>query len=166
MLSASPWSDNSQPREPNTLPAMGADGGSTQRPVGDNRLPGGMANGLIKGAAGGVQQASFSDSAAVAKSAAGSALPSEPPNSSSGAAPSTAQFRHIEQRLRELGATYYLLETWGPGGDQYRFFCRMAIAGNSDYGRNRIFQNTDSDPLRAMLSVLDQAEQWRSGRQP
>jgi hypothetical protein len=69
----------------------------------------------------------------------------------------------MEQRLRELGATYYLLETWGAGGDRYRFFCKMAIAGNADYNRNRIFQATAVDPLRAMQDVLGQVEQWRSG---
>lgn len=75
----------------------------------------------------------------------------------------TAQFRRMEQRLRELGATYYLLETWGSSGDRYRFFCKMAIAGNADYNRNRIFQATAADPLRAMQDVLAQVEQWRSG---
>jgi hypothetical protein len=78
----------------------------------------------------------------------------------------TAQFRRMEQRLRELGATYYLLETWGTSGDRYRFFCKMALAGNADYNRNRIFQATAADPLRAMQDVLAQVEQWRAGSTP
>jgi hypothetical protein len=78
----------------------------------------------------------------------------------------TTQFRRMEQRLRELGATYYLLETWGSSGDRYRFFCKMAISGTADYNRNRIFQATAADPLHAMQDVLEQVEQWRSGRQP
>ena len=78
----------------------------------------------------------------------------------------TAQFRRMEQRLRQLGATYYLLETWGTTGDRYRFLCKMALAGSADYDRNRIFQATAADPLRAMQNVLEQVEQWRSGRQP
>jgi hypothetical protein len=78
----------------------------------------------------------------------------------------TAQFRRMEQRLRELGATYYLLETWGSSGDRYRFFCKMALAGNADYNRNRIFQATAADPLRAMQDVLGQVEQWRAGSTP
>jgi hypothetical protein len=78
----------------------------------------------------------------------------------------TTQFRRMEQRLRELGATYYLLETWGSSGDRYRFFCKMAIAGTADYNRNRIFQATAGDPLHAMQDVLEQVEQWRAGRQP
>jgi hypothetical protein len=82
-----------------------------------------------------------------------------------GAAPPAAQpevFREVEHRLRQLGATYYLLETWGPRNDRYRFYCKMAIAGDS--GVNRCFQATDSDPLRAMQEVLHQVEAWRSGR--
>jgi hypothetical protein len=78
----------------------------------------------------------------------------------------TTQFRRMEQRLRELGATYYLLETWGSSGDRYRFFCKMAISGTADYSRNRIFQATAADALHAMQDVLEQVEQWRSGRQP
>ena len=78
----------------------------------------------------------------------------------------TTQFRRMERRLRELGATYYLLETWGSSGDRYRFFCKMAIAGTADYNRNRIFQATAGDPLHAMQDVLEQVEQWRAGRQP
>jgi hypothetical protein len=78
----------------------------------------------------------------------------------------TTQFRRMERRLRELGATYYLLETWGSSGDRYRFFCKMAISGTADYNRNRIFQATAGDPLHAMQDVLEQVEQWRAGRQP
>ncbi len=78
----------------------------------------------------------------------------------------TVEFRRIEQRLRELGATYYLLDTWGRNGDRYRFLCRMALTGNTDLGADRIFFATDSDPLRAMQNVLQQVEQWRSGRSP
>ncbi len=161
MLSASPWSENLAAREPGPLRPVASVSDAARNPFDGNRLP----NAQTADAAGGVQQASFSESPPSAKSRGGATLAGEAPNSSTAITPSTAQFRRIEQRLRELGATYYLLETWGPSGDRYRFFCRMAIAGNSDYGRNRIFQSTDSDPLRAMQSVLEQAEQWRSGRQ-
>ena len=78
----------------------------------------------------------------------------------------STQFRRMEHRLRELGATYYLLETWGSSGDRYRFFCKMAISGTADSNRNRIFQATAADPLHAMQDVLEQVEQWRAGRQP
>ncbi|MBI2823368.1 MAG: hypothetical protein HYX69_01610 [Planctomycetia bacterium] len=73
-------------------------------------------------------------------------------------------FPQIERRLRELGATYYLLETWGNTGQLYRFHCKMAIAGNPSY--TRPFEATEGEPLRAMARVLDQVEQWRSARQP
>lgn len=70
----------------------------------------------------------------------------------------SVQFRHAEQRLRELGATYYLLETFGDG---YRFYCEVSLAGNADSGHNRVFQATDPDPLQAMKKVLDEVEGFR-----
>ncbi len=100
--------------------------------------------------------------------AAGTGANSHPADPAANGSPDscTVQFRRIERRLRELGATYYLLETWGQEGDRYRFLCHMAIAGNTESGRNRIFQDTGSDPLQAMQSVLQQVEDWRARRQP
>ena len=68
----------------------------------------------------------------------------------------------IQDRLRQLGATYYLLESWGEQERQYRFFCRMAIGGNAQCTRS--FWSIDTDPFRAMRQVLEQVEAWRSGR--
>jgi hypothetical protein len=68
-------------------------------------------------------------------------------------------FAAIQQRLRELGATYYLLETLGTGGIQYRFHCKMAVAGNPN--NTRQFEATDADPARAMQTVLRDVETWR-----
>jgi hypothetical protein len=73
-------------------------------------------------------------------------------------------FTWTQHRLRELGATYYLLETWGRNGELYRFHCKMAVAGNPDYTRH--FEATDSDASRAMQQVLEQVEAWRAGRGP
>jgi len=39
----------------------------------------------------------------------------------------------MQDRLRQLGATYYLLETWGNQRQFYRFYCQMAVGGNSSY---------------------------------
>ena len=69
----------------------------------------------------------------------------------------------IQRRLRELGATYSLLESWGNQGQLYRFYCKMGIGGNSNY--TRYFEATDADPLHAMSIVLQQVESWRAGRQ-
>jgi hypothetical protein len=69
------------------------------------------------------------------------------------------QFMYIQQRLRELGANYYLLENWGDQGECYRFHCRVAVAGNADFTRH--FECTDRDPLRAMTRVLGDVETWR-----
>jgi hypothetical protein len=71
-------------------------------------------------------------------------------------------FTYVQDRLRQLGATYYLLESWGEQRREYRFYCRMAVGGNSQYTRS--FWSIDNDPFRAMNQVLDQVEAWRNGR--
>jgi hypothetical protein len=65
-------------------------------------------------------------------------------------------FNSIQEKLRRMGATYYLLESWGSQQQMYRFFCKMAIGGSSDY--TRCFEATHADPLQAMLLVLQQVE--------
>jgi hypothetical protein len=72
------------------------------------------------------------------------------------------QFTMIQERLRQLGATYYLLESWGNRQDLFRFYCKMAIGGNPNFTRH--FEATDSEPLRAMALVLEQVETWRANR--
>ena len=62
------------------------------------------------------------------------------------------RFTLIQQRLRDLGATYFLLESWGSQGQLYRFYCKMAIGGNSNY--NRYFEATDPDAIRVMSESL------------
>jgi hypothetical protein len=74
------------------------------------------------------------------------------------------RFTWMERRLRDYGATYYLLETWVNEGERYRFICRMALANNPGHTRN--FESTDTDPLRAMGRVVEQVEAWRAGRLP
>jgi len=75
---------------------------------------------------------------------------------------SPEDFGGMERKLREHGAVYYLLETWGNEGEQYRFHCRMAIANNPNYTRH--FEATDRDALKAMSQVLSRVEAWRAGR--
>jgi hypothetical protein len=72
------------------------------------------------------------------------------------------RFTVMERKLREYGATYYLLETWGSAGELYRFHCKMAIGNNPNYTRH--FEATDHDALRAMAQVLEKVEMWREGR--
>jgi len=67
----------------------------------------------------------------------------------------------LHARFRQLGATYSLLESWGAQGDQYRFYCKMAIGGSSTY--TRYFEAIDCDPLRVMTTVLREVEAWRAG---
>lgn len=71
-------------------------------------------------------------------------------------------FSAVTQRLRDLGATYYLLETWGRNGELYRFHCKMAVAGSNSYTRH--FEATNADAAMAMRLVLEQVETWRSAR--
>jgi hypothetical protein len=72
------------------------------------------------------------------------------------------RFRMMERKLREYGAVYYLLETWGTEGELYRFHCRMTITNNPNYTRH--FEATDRDALKAMSQVLARVEAWRAGR--
>jgi hypothetical protein len=74
------------------------------------------------------------------------------------------RFTLMERKLREYGASYYLLETWGNDGDLYRFHCKMAVGANPNYTRH--FEATDRDALKAMAAVLEKVEAWRAGRLP
>ena len=70
-------------------------------------------------------------------------------------------YQDVQDRLQSLGATYYLLESWGNRQELYRFQCKVAVDGNVDY--THYFEATDADPLQAMLQVLRQVEHWREG---
>ena len=50
----------------------------------------------------------------------------------------------MQDRLRRLGATYYLLETWGNQRQFYRFYCQMAVGGNSSY--THYFEAINANP--------------------
>lgn len=78
------------------------------------------------------------------------------------AQPADDQSTVIQERLRQLGATYYLLESWGSREQLYRFYCKVAVGGNPNY--TQYFEATDSDPLRTMTRVLQQVEAWRAER--
>lgn len=70
-------------------------------------------------------------------------------------------FTATHARLRQLGATYYLLESlpsWGGQPQQYRFFCKVAVGGNPNFTQR--FEATEAEPLRAMSQVLQQVEIW------
>jgi hypothetical protein len=69
-------------------------------------------------------------------------------------------FQTAEMRLRELGATYYLLETLGPTADEYRFVCKVPSGARAD--EMLAFFSVDRDPLGAMNNVVRQVESWRS----
>ena len=75
-------------------------------------------------------------------------------------APATDRFTYVLGRLKELGAVYYLLETWGSEGQRFRFHCKMAIGGNPGYTRH--FEATDAEPVQAIARVLSEVETWRA----
>jgi len=158
-------------------PANGAkslDGGSPA----PNAAPtpsGGLFSGLVAGSAGppaanasrgSASQVGFSTLAESAPAseltpgagAAGQTMPAVHPGGENG------QFAWFEKKLREYGANYYLLETWGNEGELYRFQCKMAVANNPAYSRH--FEAMDRDKLQAMARVLEQVEAWRNGRLP
>jgi hypothetical protein len=76
-------------------------------------------------------------------------------------ASSADPFHSIQDRLRQLGATYYLLESWGNQQQMYRFYCKMAVGGSTAY--TRYFEATACDPVQSMAEVLRQVETWREG---
>ncbi|HEX3998632.1 MAG TPA: hypothetical protein VHX65_08805 [Pirellulales bacterium] len=138
-----------------TQPGPLAGGGPAPQP---------LASESMSATGGAVQPASFAAPVENAKTT-DSAVDSEHEAATNSAPPAppaadtcTTQFRHVEARLRELGATYYLLETFGDG---YRFYCEVSLAANSDPGHHRVFQATDTDPLKAMQRVLDDVERFR-----
>jgi hypothetical protein len=80
--------------------------------------------------------------------------PSGPPSAA------TDRFTYALGRLKELGAVYYLLETWGSEGQRFRFHCKMAIGGNPGYTQH--FEATDAEPMQAIARVLSEVEAWRA----
>jgi hypothetical protein len=72
-----------------------------------------------------------------------------------------APFQQIQNRLKQLGATYILLETWGNQQQFYRFYCTMAVGGNTNFVHH--FEKTGPDPLQTMADVLREVEAWREG---
>lgn len=72
------------------------------------------------------------------------------------------QFAQLQNRFREMGATYFVLESWGTQQQLCRFYCKMAVGGNPNCTRH--FEATDADPLTAMTLVLKQVETWLAGQ--
>ena len=65
----------------------------------------------------------------------------------------------IEQRLRELGAVYSLLEMWNHDNSLYRYHCRIAMAGNPRITRS--FEANGNSPETAMEQVLQKVESFQ-----
>ena len=94
-----------------------------------------------------------------------SAAPGQFPGDTQSTPPSTASPERFEthaRKLREYGATYYLLETWGNEGELYRFHCKIAVGNNPNFTQR--FEATDRDAMRAMARVVEQVEAARASR--
>jgi hypothetical protein len=74
------------------------------------------------------------------------------------------QFTAVQQRLRRLGATWYVLETWGNEG-RFRFTCRIPVDEDNP-GLDRLFQASDAEALPAMVKVLHDVERWKASPRP
>ena len=74
----------------------------------------------------------------------------------------TPQSKEILRGLRESGACYYALETWGARGQYYRFQARIAAGDGASYVRH--FNAIEPDAVGAMASVLDQVQGWQADR--
>ena len=72
----------------------------------------------------------------------------DPSPDAAGTAKTSSDVDDIPKRLQQLGATYYVLESWGNDQQLYRFYCKMAVAENADY--THCFEATDADPRQAM----------------
>ena len=72
--------------------------------------------------------------------------------------PEPDKYARVQGRLQQLGAVYYVLEFWGGERQLYRFYCRVAVAGDPNFTVD--FNDTQADPLQAMSGVLKQVETW------
>lgn len=64
-----------------------------------------------------------------------------------------------EQRLRELGAEQYRLETWGESGRLFRCTARVVLPGRRRGLRH--FSAVAAGPAQAVDDLLKQVEDWR-----
>jgi len=74
----------------------------------------------------------------------------------------SAAFQQGQQRLRELGASYFKLETTGEATERYRAVCQIAAPN----GPVQNFTSIHADALTALNEVITQIEQTRAGRAP
>lgn len=76
--------------------------------------------------------------------------------------PPNDPFATSEQRLRELGATYYRLEPWGGHGEFYRCACDVRLGPRSRAARH--FEAIEPTASQAVAAVIEQVERKVAGR--
>jgi hypothetical protein len=80
---------------------------------------------------------------------------------SAGGASRDEQLKGVLDRLKQMGATYFVLETCSDQQREFRFLCKMAVGGNPQVTKS--FWCLDGDALNAMTHVLKQVEDWQRG---
>lgn len=73
----------------------------------------------------------------------------------------SATFQQGQQRLRDLGVTFFRLEATGEPSERYRADCEIRAAANSP---GQKFTSLHADPLAALNDVIGQVERARGGR--
>lgn len=77
-------------------------------------------------------------------------------------APPADPFAELQRALRDMGATYYILETWGERGELYRFECQ--VSGAEPAGTRQQFVAVHRDALAAVERVYDQVAAWHDSQ--
>jgi hypothetical protein len=72
-----------------------------------------------------------------------------------------ARVMAIQERLKELGARYLILENLRDR-QLYRFHCRVDVGDHAVYAR--VFESYDAQPQRAMERVLVEVEDWMAAQ--
>lgn len=70
------------------------------------------------------------------------------------------RYGELEDELKELGATYYRLETWGDRGEYFKFSCYMPNP-NEPGNLLKHFQAVEGDDIEAMKKVLQDIRTWK-----
>lgn len=77
-------------------------------------------------------------------------------------APAEDRLTQVQERLKQLGAYYILLESMQSPSPSYRFHVALGSGASDSTGRR--FEASDSQPMRAMERVLAEVEAWSAQR--
>ena len=72
------------------------------------------------------------------------------------------QLEPLLERLRALGPAEYALESWGKGGEYFRFRCAMPIARQEGFTRQ--FEAVAESPSESIKQVMGEVMRWQTSR--